>query len=81
MYSDYLTVFAQCAQGQHEQKTEYGMCGIITAIVCLDSYSVQRKSFIHSLGFLLLGLLPTWSYRLMVGLFSYHTPYKSKSSL
>ncbi|KAF8155762.1 hypothetical protein B0H34DRAFT_675899 [Crassisporium funariophilum] len=31
-YRDQL--FAQCAQGNHERKTEYGMCGIITAIAC-----------------------------------------------
>jgi len=29
-YRDQL--FAQCAQGNHERKTEYGVCGIITAI-------------------------------------------------
>ncbi|KAF8800560.1 hypothetical protein BYT27DRAFT_7262720 [Phlegmacium glaucopus] len=31
-YRDQL--FALCAQGQHERKTEYGVCGIITAIAC-----------------------------------------------
>jgi hypothetical protein len=33
-YSNYITVFALCAQGRHERKREYGLCGIITAIVC-----------------------------------------------
>jgi hypothetical protein len=36
-------VFALCAQGQHERKTEYGVCGIITAIVCLPSSSLQKR--------------------------------------
>ncbi|KAF8155761.1 hypothetical protein B0H34DRAFT_798882 [Crassisporium funariophilum] len=31
-YRDQL--FAQCAQGNHERKTEYGMCGILTAVFC-----------------------------------------------
>ena len=44
--SDYLAVFALCAQGQHERKTEYGVCGIITAIVCLPlSFSPERDDF------------------------------------
>ena len=45
-YSDYLTlaVFARCAQGQHERKTEYGVCGIITALVCLPSSCLQRET-------------------------------------
>jgi len=30
-YRDQL--FAQCAMGNHERKTEYGICGIITAVV------------------------------------------------
>lgn len=32
-YFNYYLVFAQCAMGNHERKTEYGMCGIITAVV------------------------------------------------
>ncbi|KAF9063443.1 hypothetical protein BDP27DRAFT_1232094, partial [Rhodocollybia butyracea] len=28
------TVLAQCAQGNHDPETKYGVCGIITAIVC-----------------------------------------------
>ncbi|KAK7031152.1 hypothetical protein VNI00_013567 [Paramarasmius palmivorus] len=28
------TLFAQCAQGIHQPTTKYGMCGIITAIMC-----------------------------------------------
>ncbi|KAF9075201.1 hypothetical protein BDP27DRAFT_1443640 [Rhodocollybia butyracea] len=42
-------LFAQCAQGRHDPKTKYGMCGIITAIacfpcglICLFSDSEQR---------------------------------------
>ncbi|KIK57729.1 hypothetical protein GYMLUDRAFT_45900 [Collybiopsis luxurians FD-317 M1] len=27
-------LFAQCAQGIHDPKTKFGMCGIITAIMC-----------------------------------------------
>ncbi|KAJ7046881.1 hypothetical protein C8F04DRAFT_1062016 [Mycena alexandri] len=27
-------LFAQCAQGIHQPSTKYGICGIITAIVC-----------------------------------------------
>ncbi|KAK7022693.1 hypothetical protein VNI00_017019 [Paramarasmius palmivorus] len=27
-------LFAQCAQGIHEPKTQYGPCGIITAVLC-----------------------------------------------
>ncbi|KAJ7219369.1 hypothetical protein GGX14DRAFT_560457 [Mycena pura] len=27
-------LFAQCAQGIHQPTTKYGMCGIITAILC-----------------------------------------------
>ncbi|KAF7294857.1 hypothetical protein MIND_01023600 [Mycena indigotica] len=27
-------LFAQCAQGQHSPTTKYGVCGIITAVVC-----------------------------------------------
>jgi peptidoglycan/LPS O-acetylase OafA/YrhL len=29
-----LLVFARCAQGIHEPTTKYGICGIITAVVC-----------------------------------------------
>jgi hypothetical protein len=29
----YYLVFAQCAVGNHERKTEFGMCGLITAVV------------------------------------------------
>lgn len=28
------TVLARCARGQHDATRKYGMCGIITAIVC-----------------------------------------------
>ncbi|KAK7467216.1 hypothetical protein VKT23_004274 [Stygiomarasmius scandens] len=27
-------LFAQCAQGIHQPETKYGVCGIITAVVC-----------------------------------------------
>ncbi|KAJ4475217.1 hypothetical protein C8J55DRAFT_517635 [Lentinula edodes] len=27
-------LFAQCAQGIHDPDTKYGVCGIITAVVC-----------------------------------------------
>uniref|UniRef100_D8PT71 Uncharacterized protein n=1 Tax=Schizophyllum commune (strain H4-8 / FGSC 9210) TaxID=578458 RepID=D8PT71_SCHCM len=27
-------LFAQCAQGVHDPKTKYGVCGIITAVLC-----------------------------------------------
>ncbi|KII88414.1 hypothetical protein PLICRDRAFT_110976 [Plicaturopsis crispa FD-325 SS-3] len=27
-------LFARCARGDHERKTEYGICGIITAVLC-----------------------------------------------
>ncbi|KAJ7070450.1 hypothetical protein B0H15DRAFT_966299 [Mycena belliarum] len=27
-------LFAQCAQGIHQPSTKYGMCGIITAVLC-----------------------------------------------
>ncbi|KAL0946616.1 hypothetical protein HGRIS_012813 [Hohenbuehelia grisea] len=27
-------LFARCAQGLHEPTTKYGMCGIITAVIC-----------------------------------------------
>ncbi|THU88412.1 hypothetical protein K435DRAFT_761920 [Dendrothele bispora CBS 962.96] len=27
-------LFAQCAQGNHQPETKYGVCGIITAVVC-----------------------------------------------
>ncbi|KAJ7111528.1 hypothetical protein C8R43DRAFT_1139074 [Mycena crocata] len=27
-------LFAQCAQGIHQPTTKYGICGIITAVVC-----------------------------------------------
>ncbi|KAG5721629.1 hypothetical protein E4T56_gene5196 [Termitomyces sp. T112] len=26
--------FAKCAQGEHNRETKYGICGIITAVVC-----------------------------------------------
>ncbi|KAF9053794.1 hypothetical protein BDZ89DRAFT_938703 [Hymenopellis radicata] len=27
-------LFAQCAQGIHQPKTSYGLCGIITGVIC-----------------------------------------------
>ena len=44
-YSNYLyyLVFAQCAMGNHERKTEYGLCGIITAVVSFFNTRLQRS--------------------------------------
>ena len=66
----YLTVFARCAQGQHERKTEYGMCGIVTAVVCLSFvFCLKRYRFMVSC---FVGPLPIWSYLPLVSPFSYH---------
>ena len=62
-------MFALCAQGQHERKIEYGVCGIITAIVCLPSsylYDFMVSTF--------LGFLPVWSSLSLVSPFIYNCP-------
>ena len=59
-YSLYYLVFAQCAQGKHERKTEYGMCGVITAIVSFKI--IFEESIIHYYRLsLTLVLIPVWS--------------------
>ena len=57
-----------CAQGVHDRKTEYGMCGIISAFVCLLS---ERDDFMVSF---FLGSLPIWSYLPLVSSLNYLYP-------